>query len=208
MGQMQIHSFYLNITVYNHMKNIIIFLLFSSIICGCKPLPNPDIIVKGSFEIIPNKKNILLGDTVRFRFEKSNIFETLGGGTFVFNGTLSNNILLLEVDLNSQYFVEPESPNSFTVFSSSGTLKYTTSGRLNQVITSVLNDKYTIDFSIIPRKKGTFIVQLLRGNLYNNQNSVSSMLDFKGNNLHNELIPTGFSRTQNANNQLYAFIVE
>lgn len=210
MGQMQIHEIYFNIMdYYKIMKNIIlIFCLSFCLLIGCKPKPNLGILVNASFKVKPNTEKIKLGDTLSLSLNANANFPMAGGGTYLFEeGKLSIPLYISEIDTNSSYGYNTSQRNSFKVIANSGEFLFRSNNSMfAEINTNYTGNEYIADICLIPQKKGTFFIWVLRTNLFNNKQSVPAQMDFLSNNQHLHLIPSSF--TANQRNEMYAFIVE
>jgi hypothetical protein len=191
------------------MKNIVYFLSLFFMIISCKPQPNPNIIVNASFKVSPNTKKIKLGDTLRLNLKANANFPTTSGGTYLFNpGQLSSTLLIVENDITGNSGIRNSNHSSFNIYTTQGFFERNTGNFMFAKFgANCINDEYNINLSIIPQKKDTFAIQILRGNLFNNRVSVGAKIDFNGNNQNIELLPTSFIGSGDTSG-LYAFIVE
>lgn len=210
MDQMQIQEIYFKIMdYYNIMKNIILsFCLPFILLIGCKPKPNLNILVSASFKVKPNIEKIKLGDTLCLSLNANANFPMEGGGTYLFeNGKLSPPLYISEIDSNSSYGYNTSQRNSFKVITNRGEFLFRSSySMFAEINTTYINNEYVADICLIPQKKGTFFIWVLRTNLSNNKQSVPAQINFLSNNQHLHLVPPSF--TANQRSEMYAFIVE
>jgi hypothetical protein len=82
------------------------------------------------------------------------------------------------------------------------------------VYSSYQQNKYIIDFSIIPQVKDTFFLDVRRGIIFNNRNSTAVGVGFQVNNQNLHLLPISYlgdgisEASKLQRKRTYAFIVE
>ncbi len=189
-------------------KKIVVIIITSLVLLGSckKPQPNLDIVVNASFKIMPNTKKIRLGDTLKLSLTANANFPTSSGGTYLANdATIFAPVAIAEMDSNNSNGFINSRQDMFTIFTTKGTFERNPGPWVfGKIMTNCVNNQYNIDMFIVPQKRDTFIIQLSRGNLFNNNYSVGAKIDFNGNNQNLELVPLGGADRS----IFYGFIVE
>lgn len=194
---------------YKGMKNVIIILLVIYLFSACKPQPDFSVTAQASIQVLPNQKNIPLGTKINLKLNMSDVFPTISGGTVnIPNATLSTMLRVYKVEKNGgAYPIISASANEIKCVSNTGSTQNDNSGAIHTIKASYQNNKYLMDFDLIPQVKDTFMIQLSNGMLFSNQRSIVANIKFDVNQNNLEVLPSGSVGSSQVT-QTYAFIVE